>query len=356
MASRSTRSILKPVLPFVIGAVVAAAAPPASAQPRPEPKRSSTLLFYTENDDWPPDTGTDKNYTNALRMTIDRNYDMFRLQRLGSLFGWIPAHPDCALVTASDPPDQKCVSTTWHVIGQQFYTPDDITIPDLIPDDRPYAGWLYVGGSWKSSTYDTLVASDFYVGVTGEGSLARTVQTRWHALVGASEPRGWEHQIGGRLGVIAGHSRHKAFEALTPKGGLRWLELTPYVGGTLGNIMTDAHAGARIKIGYNVARDWTQTGLAPRVRIGTNQPTRPPDIEIYLVVDGQGRTPLYNAFIDAAQNHSLDRRYLVGDGGVGIGFRFKRFGASYRIAFVSPEYDQARVHDYKALRFSFTLQ
>jgi hypothetical protein len=31
------------------------------------------------------------------------------------------------------------------------------------------------------------------------------------------------------------------------------------------------------------------------------------------------------------------------------------FAFSYRIAFVTPEYDQARTHDYKALKFTFSL-
>jgi len=31
-------------------------------------------------------------------------------------------------------------------LGQNIYTPEDIARSDLIRDDRPYAGWLYVGG------------------------------------------------------------------------------------------------------------------------------------------------------------------------------------------------------------------
>lgn len=64
----------------------------------------------------------------------------------------------------------------------------------------------------------------------------------------------------------------------------------------------------------------------------------------------------YNAFIDAAPNHSIDRRHLVSDSGIGVGFRIKRFSASYRLAFVSPEYDEAKVHDYRALRFTWTFR
>jgi hypothetical protein len=43
--------------------------------------RQTGAIFYTENDDWPPDTGTDKDYTNRFRLTIDRNSDPLKLHR-----------------------------------------------------------------------------------------------------------------------------------------------------------------------------------------------------------------------------------------------------------------------------------
>ena len=31
------------------------------------------------------------------------------------------------------------------ILGQSIFTPEDITNPNLIVNDRPYAGWLYFG-------------------------------------------------------------------------------------------------------------------------------------------------------------------------------------------------------------------
>lgn len=331
---------------------------PPSGLSQSQDRRQTTLVGYTENDDWPPDTGTDKNYTNALRVTIERNYDMWRLaERMPKLFGWVPKHINCSAVAPEDNPDLKCISSSWHVIGQQFYTPDDISISSLIPNDRPYAGWLYMGGSWKASTATTLVSSDVYLGATGKASFGREVQTRWHAIVGARKPMGWDHQIGNRFGVIVGHSRRWAFDgtygAIDEK---KWLEVVPYLGATAGNIMTDGYAGARLKIGFNITRDWADIGLSPRLGtplLGGASDTGP--FEIYFVIDGQGRALAYNSFIDTASAHELHRKYLVADGGYGLGVRFKRFSFTYRIAFVTPEYDQALTHDYKALRFTIPL-
>lgn len=331
---------------------------PPSGLSQSQDHRQTTFVGYTENDDWPPDTGTDKNYTNALRVTLERNYDMWRLaERMPKLFRWVPKHVDCSTVAPEDNPDLKCVSSSWHVVGQQFYTPDDISITRLIPNDRPYAGWLYIGGSWKASTNSTLVQTDVYLGATGEASFSREVQTKWHKLVGAQKPMGWDHQIGDRFGVVVGHSRRWAIDGTYgPIKEKKWLEIVQYIGVTAGNIMTDAYAGARLKIGYNVSRDWAETGIGPRLgqpMLGGRRDTGP--FEIYFVVDGQGRALAYNAFIDAAPDHALDRRYLIADGGYGVGIRFKRFSFSYRVALVTPEYAQALTHDYKALRFTIPI-
>jgi lipid A 3-O-deacylase len=331
---------------------------PPSGLSQSQDHRQATFVGYTENDDWPPDTGTDKNYTNALRATVEYNYDFWRLaQRIPKLFRWVPTHVDCSTVGPVDDPDLKCVSSSWHVIGQQFYTPDDISISTLIPDDRPYAGWLYIGGSWKASTKSTLVQTDVYLGATGDASFSREVQTKWHELVDAQKPMGWDHQIDDRFGVAVGHSRRWAVDGTYgPIDEKKWLEIVQYVGVTAGNIVTDAYAGARLKIGFNLTRDWAETGIAPRLGkalLGGRQDTGP--FEIYLVIDGQSRALAYNAFIDAAPNHVLDREYLVADAGYGVGIRFKRFSFTYRVALVTPEYAQASTHDYKALRFTIPI-
>ena len=346
---------------FVLAAVTlwAVLAQPALAQPADDGKRT-TLIGYTENDDWPPDTGTDKNYTNGLRVTLSRNYDMWNVRRLVSaldkvlrILPDVPKLRDCAVAHT----DERCASSSFH-LGQQFYTPDDISIKELIPTDRPYAGWLYVGGSWRASTLDQSTNVDVFLGVTGRPSLGRQVQTRWHGIVGATHPSGWDHQVGDRFGVIVAPSWRWAHDLARPQGR-RWLEFMPYVGGNAGNIITDAYGGARIKIGYNLSRDWSH-GIGP-VLTASTAPTLASSsqdggrYEVYLVADGQGRGLAYNAFIDEAPRHSLDRRYFVADGGVGIAFRIARLTFSYRLAFITPEYDQASTHEFKALRVSWAF-
>ena len=316
----------------------------AQAQVPGSPETSFTL--YTENDDWPPDTGTDKNYTNGFRLTIDRNWDVLRLHEFG-LFRWVPGHPSCSDARE----DEVCISTAFHV-GQQFYTPDDIEIERLQPRERPYAGWLYGGGTWRAANNEKAVITDVYVGATGPASLAEPVQKKWHKLVGAAEPKGWDHQIRGRLGFIVGHSRHWAYDVVTNHH--RWLEFSPFVGSNLGNIITDTYAGARIKLGYNITRDWTQGAISP---VLMRHAPWPGSFELFLSIQGRGRVVGYNAFLDAADHHQLERRPTVADAGIGVGVRFGSFRVSYRLALITHEYEEAPTsHEYKALRFTYMFR
>ena len=306
-------------------------------------------IFYSDNDDWWPDTGTDKNYTNGFRLTITRNSDPLNLRRF-RIFRWIPDRPGCHVAMS----DQTCVNTAFH-FGQQFYTPDDITISELIPRS-PYAGWLYVGGSWQAANEDKAVNTDVFLGFTGGPSLAREVQTGWHRIVDAKKPMGWGHQIGDRFGVVIAHTRHMTVAEAISMNGHRWFELTPFYGGTVGNILTDGYVGARAKIGYNLTRDWTHTSIGPvAARPGR---ARPGIFEVFLSVDGRGRLVAYNVFVDAANQHDLgDRRIAASDAAVGFGVRVADFMFTYRIATTSREYDAAPSrHEYKSLRFMYVIR
>ena len=67
------------------------------------------------------------------------------------------------------------------ILGQNIFTPEDITNPNLIVNDRPYAGWLYVGiglikrhNSGRIAVFDTL---ELDLGIVGPESFAEDIQT-----------------------------------------------------------------------------------------------------------------------------------------------------------------------------------
>ncbi len=88
-------------------------------------------------------------------------------------------------------------------LGQDMFTPADITRQDIIRLDRPYAGYLY--GFLKKMTSDyekrRRITSEIIIGVIGPLAFGDQVQTFVHSLDVAPEPQGWHHQIENDLGV-----------------------------------------------------------------------------------------------------------------------------------------------------------
>ena len=76
---------------------------------------------------------TDRHYTQGIKLAY--------FQADGDLpwgakqfYGWLP-----------DWGFTEHVGKFGYAVGQNMFTPADISTPELLPDDRPYAGWLYAG-------------------------------------------------------------------------------------------------------------------------------------------------------------------------------------------------------------------
>src|SRR5690625_7865836 len=71
-----------------------------------------------------------------------------------------------------------------------MYTPEDMKRTDLIENDRPYAGPLYMGLGWnrrvhpEDRSYEMLDQRELTLGVIGPMSLAREAQNLVHDIRG----------------------------------------------------------------------------------------------------------------------------------------------------------------------------
>ncbi len=93
------------------------------------------------------------------------------------------------------------------MIGSVNFTPDDLSDPDPITNDRPYASLLYLSNKRVRASIESAVGVELRAGILGADVGAKTqeeLHRLWRKLADSDEPvdpQGWDHQIsdGGEL-------------------------------------------------------------------------------------------------------------------------------------------------------------
>lgn len=224
----------------VLGLALLAAFVPAAAQsPRTFSLRADNDAF----DFWMlPWNRPDDEYTSGVHIDVD-----------GGEAPWWARHALAGL-QACTTKSTACRSSRSE-IGQDIYTPLVPVGGTASTGDRPNAGWLYVSQSAMSLTTDRSDALTFSLGVTGPPSLARFTQHLAHDAGPAfNRPTDWSRQIAFEPGVIARFEHDARFA--TPSDVPLGFEVVPDVGASLGNVLTAADAGARVRFGWRMSHPW----------------------------------------------------------------------------------------------------
>lgn len=233
-------------------AALAVAVSLAAAAQEPDADTRGTYSATYENDIF---AGTDRGYTN------------------GVLFQYISAAdqvPDF-MDTVQDNLTWLTSAEKWHWsvgLGQNMYTPSDLTVANPSTDDRPYAGFLYASigliADDKRPEGGILDVVQLDVGVTGPASLAEKTQVFVHDLMETTDPQGWDTQIKNEVAFRLLYERvwkTGSEKNDIPMTGLEY-DITPHVGGSLGTAETYASAGIGFRIGDDLEDDYGP----PRVR------------------------------------------------------------------------------------------
>jgi len=243
-------------------------------------------------------------------------------------------------------------------LGQNIYTPEDIAATQLNKDDRPYAGWLYMGfglvANQGANRYDKL---ELEIGLVGPYSFAEDVQTFWHSLFGIQVPKGWDNQLKTEPGAVLYYEQTRRFEKENLGLGLD-VDALPHFGGALGNIFTYGAAGITFRVGSKLSDDFGPPRIRPSLPGSAYfHPER--GFNWYLFAGIEGRAMLHNIFLDGntfTDSHSVDKKYFVGDLQAGLVFQWNRFRITYTQIFRTKEFDgQDRGDIYGSLSLSYHL-
>ncbi|MFO8084338.1 MAG: lipid A deacylase LpxR family protein [Desulfobacterales bacterium] len=294
-------------------------------------------------------SGTDRYFTHGSR-----------LQLITKPIPWIAEladkFPGFSKAMALEDPANTLETRTSVALGQNIYTPDNISETELIKDDIPYAGWLYLGfGITANQGVNRFDQLELNIGVVGPSSMAEEVQTEWHNLFDLEKPRGWTNQLNDELGIVLFYEQARRFETKDWMFGLKW-DAIPHFGGSIGNVFTFAKIGVTFRLGPDLERDFGPPRIRPSLPgSGFYKPQK--GFNWYVFTGGEARLVLQNIFLDGntfTDSHSVDKKPVVGDIQTGVVFQYDRFRLSYTHVFRSKEFNgQEDSHKYGSLGISY---
>lgn len=268
----------------------------------------------------PPYARPDEEYTSGVRGT---------LEYAGGAWWERWLHPKVGPCTVGA---GHCATRTFS-IGQDIYTgtlsPGDTV---RLPGTRPNAGWLYVQESSRVSMEDRLDETSITLGITGPEALGKTMQRAFHSLAPAfNRPDDWTVQLPFEPGIVLAYDRTQRMFAA--RDGERFGgDIEPHAGVSLGNILTEARAGVRVRGGFRLRHPW-------QVAAESSTP------EISFFADATIHAVARNEFLAGTIFRSSDRvqeRVFVPECQGGVSVRWHRLTAIYSVDRTGSEYS-ARV-------------
>ncbi len=313
------------------------------------------VSFYWEND---AVAKTDRNYTNGMKLTW---YTPFTGEsRDGNILLKWGAGIIKRLPFVGDSNSDRAISISF---GQNIYTPEDTSSRDLILNDRPYAGWLYLGTGFHSQNDYRRDIWELNLGVVGPSALGEPAQAFFHDIIDSTPAKGWDHQLNNELGVeIIIESKWRLWKWATENGF--GFDFIPHLGGQFGNVAIYANTGAELRFGWHVPNDFGSCLIRPGcdvsrpiTDIGVSDRFKKTSFGVHVFMGVDGRAVLRDIFLDGntfQNSHSVDKELLVADVVAGLALNYRRLRLSYAYVFRTKEFEsQKDPQIFGAFTFSF---
>lgn len=302
-------------------------------------------------------TGTDQNYTNGVGLTLV-SHDIPGRLRAECLPAPVRLHAQ--LIQTMNPgfwADADNPAATQNVtvkFGQSMYTPEDYSRTDLITDDRPYAGLLYMGLAWNrrrqlAGGQEMLDTRELTLGVIGPWSLAEQSQNLVHDAIGSPRFLGWDHQLENepafQMALDRKFKTYRGAGAVIPGFST---DAIRSVGVRLGNIETSATLGIEGRVGWNLPNDFGSYPIRPgaenrppsaaSLHGNANDailPTIRPRPGVHLFGILEAKAVAWDFSLDGnlfTSSHSVTRRPWVAQAAVGLSAQGIFAGRGYRLA------------------------
>ena len=323
----------------LLGVLILPAAAQTAPQTNPPASEKGAFSILFENDIF---FNTDHDYTNGVELAYTTAPD---------------DTPNWASDIAHALPffTKKGDVRTRYAIGQDIFTPNNLSLVNPPLTDRPYAGFLYGSIGVVADSGVHLDQLQLTLGVIGPDSLAENSQNFVHDIIHDRDALGWGTQLHNEPGLIINYER--AYKIIKPQSFLGGtFDVEPHYGAAVGNVYDYVNAGAMARFGINLPKDYGPMRIQPSLP-GSDyfEPTAGFGAYVFAGVDG--RAIARNLFLDGntfESSRSVSKMNLVGDVTFGAAMTFDSFRLAFTRVIRSREYkSQAQQDQFGAVDLTF---
>ncbi len=299
----------------------------------PKAAATDSLIMIWENDTF---ASTDKWYTNGVMVnwTLSdvRTWDVPEDGQPGLSQAYSADLPDWAQFMVNVLPfSEDYANNTYRLafsVGQNMYAPANIKIAAPQPNDRPWAGWLYINPSFSVRGENRMDVFELSFGVVGPWSGAEEAQKWAHEIIDSTTPAGWDNQLSNEFAFVLSWQRYWRYALTDELEDTFGADFVGNVGFSAGNVYVYGEAGFMFRAGYNIPHDYGVSLIRPAGTYGTPIDDSDPrlddgfDFSIFGFTGTQQRIVGRNMFLDGntfANSASIDKHVWVGDFRAGVG-------------------------------------
>jgi len=286
------------------------------------------VVFDIDNDVLVDD---DRHYTNGLFLSV--------LAPKGNVPSWISS-----VAVLLSPYDDDPSEVRWgFALSHEMYTPENSATAQVVEDDRPYAGYLYLSFELYRDRYRDesdkipfLDSLEIDLGVVGPAAIAEQGQDLLHTIFPSPEFEGWDNQLKNEFAFVLRRARHWRLPAEPIEIG-RGLSLDAIVNLTAeaGNVKTAGTAGILLRGGWRLPADFGR---------GRFSPVDDPELgfRLFVFAGAELSGVVRDIFLDGntfRDSHDVNKRAVVIHAPIGIAFARGRFRSSLSLIWNSEEFE-----------------
>ena len=288
-----------------------------------------SISYTVENDGL---LGTDRGYTSGLFVSLNS-----KASKIDN-----PILPQVLLSSGGKGNYSATAYRQWKLtLGQQIWTPTDISGKEPLDKDRPYAGLVFIKAKMMEQRSNVADKYSIMLGTVGPRAMAEESQTSVHNIIGSKEPVGWHQQIENELVFSFAFERQALFyRAATGDGKLHEIALGSRV--QIGNYQNEIAINSTFRWGKALSKSFSAVSLNAGELIDSAMLARSEKGSFFYVslegryrsqditIDGDRPARFLNAVNIAHWQTSLASGYVTYNKSVGLGLSVMASSSDYQ--------------------------